>query len=143
MVDVFLDTDVAFDLISAREPYFDEAVPIMQMASQNKLSINISEACLSTLIYLSYDIYKLHRAKERLLHFVGVCNVLCGGKTEFFQSMESDFVDKEDGLQYYVALNHHCDYFISRNVRDYNHSVARLPVYTPTIFLKEINSSYR
>ena len=75
MVDVFLDTDVAFDLISKREPYFSQALPLMQMASQNRLTLSISGGCLSTLIYLSYDIYKLERAEERLLHFVSACKV--------------------------------------------------------------------
>lgn len=114
----------------------------MQMASQNRLTLSISGGCLSTLIYLIYDIYKLEQAKERLLHFVSACKVLSGGKTEFMHAMESDFSDKEDGLQYFVALQHHCDYFISRNVRDYKNAVARLPVYSPETFVEVVNRGF-
>lgn len=139
MVDIFLDTDVAFDLISKREPYFTQALPLVQLAGENRLTLSISGGCLSILIYLSYDIYKLDQAKERLIHFVSACRVLSGGKAEFFNAIESDFSDKEDGLQYYTALQHNCDYFISRNLRHYKNTVPRLPVYSPVAFLKEIN----
>jgi len=136
MVDVFLDTDVAFDLISKREPFFTEALPLLQMAGQRQLQLQISEACLANLIYLSFDIYKLGKAKERLLYFVDACDVFSGGKATFMQAMESEFTDKEDALQYYIALRHHCDYFLTRNTGDYKHAVARLPVFTPAEFLR-------
>ncbi len=136
MVDVFLDTDVAFDLISKREPFFTDALPLLQMAGQRQLQLQISEACLATLMYLSFDIYKLGKARERLLHFVEACDVFSGEKTAFMQAMESDFTDNEDALQYYIALRHHSDYFLTRNTGDYKHALARLPVLTPSEFLR-------
>ncbi|MGM0738819.1 MAG: type II toxin-antitoxin system VapC family toxin [Bacteroidota bacterium] len=137
MVDVFLDTDVAFDLISKREPFFTEALLLLQMAGQRQLQLQISEASLATLLYLSFDIYNLGNAGERLLHFVETCDVLSGGKSAFVQGMESDFTDKEDALQYYIALCHHSDYFLTRNTGDYKYAVERLPVLTPSEFLRD------
>jgi len=136
MVDVFLDTDVAFDLISKRDPYFADALPLLEMVSRQQITFHISEASLATLMYLSFDIYKLPRANERLTAFVNTCSVLSGGKTEFIRAMESEFTDKEDAYQYYTALRHNCDYFISRNTRDYTRAITRLPVLTPAAFIE-------
>jgi len=136
MVDVFLDTDVAFDLISKREPFFTDALPLLQMAGRRQVQLQISEASLDTLMYLSFDIYKLGSAGKRLLHFVEACEVFSGGKSVFIQAMESDFTDKEDALQYYIALRHHSDYFLTRNTGDYKQAVERLPVFSPSDFLR-------
>jgi len=38
MVDVFLDTDVAFDLISKREPFFTDALPCFKWLAGGKSS---------------------------------------------------------------------------------------------------------
>jgi predicted nucleic acid-binding protein len=136
MVDVFLDTDVAFDLISKREPFFTDALPLLQMAGRRQVQLQISEASLATLMYLSFDIYKLENARERLLNFVEACEVFSGGKSVFIQAMASDFKDKEDALQYYIALRHHSDYYLTRNTGDYKQAVERLPVFSPSDFLR-------
>lgn len=136
MVDVFLDTDVAFDLISKREPFFTDALPLLQMAGRRQVQLQISEASLATLMYLSFDIYKLENARERLLYFVEACEVFSGGKSVFIQAMASDFKDKEDALQYYIALRHHSDYFLTRNTGDYKQAMERLPVFSPSDFLR-------
>lgn len=52
------------------------------------------------------------------------------------RAVSSLFSDKEDALQYYTALNHGADYFITRNIRDYKSSSDRLPVMTPVSFLE-------
>ncbi|MBP3191852.1 PIN domain-containing protein [Natronogracilivirga saccharolytica] len=136
MVDVFLDTDVAFDLISKREPFFTDALPLLQMAGRQQVQLQISEACLATLMYLSFDIYKLENAGGRLLHFVEACEVFSGGKSVFIQAIESEFTDKEDALQYYIALRHHSDYFLTRNTDDYKYALQRLPVFSPSGFIR-------
>lgn len=50
--------------------------------------------------------------------------------------MESEFTDKEDALQYYIALRHHSDYFLTRKTGDYKMAIERLPVLSPSAFLR-------
>ena len=50
------------------------------------------------------------------------------------QAISSPFKEKEDALQYYTALDHGADYFITRNVSDYKHLSDRLPVMRPKEF---------
>lgn len=136
MPKVFIDTDVAFDIISKREPFYQSMLPIVSLASAGAIEFVIAESGLGNLLYLTYEIYKLKDAEVQLSNLFTACTIVHGGKTCMLQALESAFKDKEDALQYYTALHNECDYFLTRNVKDYKHAVKILPVYTPESFLK-------
>ena len=51
------------------------------------------------------------------------------------KAMRSTFRDKEDAYQYYTALEHHADYFLTRDMKDFKSAVPyHLPVLTPLQF---------
>lgn len=132
--EVFLDTDVAFDILSKREPHYAGSIRLLELAAKDQIALLIAESSIANLIYLSFDIYKLTDATPRLLDFIAACNIINGGKPVITQALASGFKDKEDVLQYYTALHHGADYFITRNTKDYNYSSPLLPVYTPLVF---------
>jgi predicted nucleic acid-binding protein len=136
--EIFLDTDVAFDILSKRKPYFQHSVKLLELAAEDKAVLLIAESSLANLIYLSFDIYKLKKAEQRLLDFISVCEIIGSGKEVMIKALSSSFKDKEDALQYYTAQNHGADYFITRNISDYKYISERLPVLTPAVFLKSI-----
>lgn len=136
--EVFLDTDVAFDIISKREPHFEIAVKLLELTANDQISLQIAESSLANLIYLSFDIYKLQDATSILLDFIAACNVKNGGKSVMIEALSSKFKDKEDALQYYTALHSGADYFLTRNTKDYKFSLQVLPVYKPLEFLRDI-----
>ncbi|MFC4870684.1 type II toxin-antitoxin system VapC family toxin [Negadavirga shengliensis] len=136
--EVFLDTDVAFDIISKRKPYFVNAVKLLELTSKDKVALLISESSMANLIYLSFNIYKLPDAASKLLDFVAACSIAGGGKSVMMEAPASNFKDKEDALQYYTALHHGADYFVTRNTKDHKFSSPILPVFTPSEFLEHI-----
>lgn len=136
MPDVFLDTDVAFDILSKREPHYKSSVILLELAAKGSIRLIISESSLANLFYLCFDIYKIKDAALKLSDFVGSCEVAHAGKDSVLLSLHSAFRDKEDALQYFTALRAESDYFITRNKRDYKHGIVSLPVYTPDEFLR-------
>lgn len=50
--EVFLDTDVAFDIISKRTPHFGNAVHLLELVAKDKITLLIGECSLANLIYL-------------------------------------------------------------------------------------------
>ncbi len=126
--EVFLDTDIAFDIISKRQPYFGDSVKILEMAAQNKVALMISGSSFSTLCYLSFDIYKIKDASSKLCDFIQSCALLSTGKMIALQALQSGFKDKEDAIQYFTAHHAGADYFVTRNVKDYKYALAQLPV---------------
>jgi len=137
--EIFLHTDVAFDIISKRESYFADAVLLLELAAKDQISLQIAEGCIANLIYLSFDIYKLPDAASRLMDFVAACNVVNGKKPVILEALGSKFKDKEDAVLYYTALHSGADYFITRNTKDYKLSSSSLPVYKPLEFVRNIS----
>jgi len=135
--ELFLDTDVVFDILSKRKPFFENSVRILELAASDHVALLIAESSLANLIYLSFDIYKLENAEEKLLDFISACNIISGGKSVTTEAISSQFKDKEDALQYYTALSHGADYFITRNISGYKHKSKRLPVLTPEEFMSQ------
>lgn len=133
-----MDTDVAFDILSKRDPHFQHSVQLLELAADDQVFLLIAESSLANLIYLSFDIYKLHDAESRLLDFISVCGIISGGKSIMMRAISSPFSDREDALQYYTALEHGSDYFITRNVRDYKNQSKILPVFTPSAFIQTL-----
>lgn len=133
---IFIDTDVAFDIVSKREPHYQSILPIVELASKGSIEFVIAESGLGNLIYLAYEIYKLKEAETQLSDLFTACKIVHGGKQCIIQAFDSAFKDKEDALQYYTALHNECDYFLTRNIKDYKHAVKNLPVLTPDNFSK-------
>jgi sialic acid synthase SpsE len=138
--EVFLDTDVCFDIISKREPHFENSIVLLELAADDRISLMISESSLANLIYLTFDIYKIKNASGKLTDFIKVTKVVCGGKPLMLHALTSSFKDKEDALQYFTAQQNEADYFITRNIRDYKPHSEFLSVMTPEEFMNSINS---
>lgn len=131
LIEVFLDTDVAFDLISKRTPHHQKALHFLERVAEGSINLYISEFSVANLIYLSIDIYKLPKAEERLQTFLKIVTPLAAGKRVIQTALNSSFKDKEDALQYYTALKHNMDCVITRNKKDFKEVLDILPVYTP------------
>ncbi len=134
--ELFLDTDVAFDIISKREPHFTTSVKLLELSAQGIVQLFISEISLATIFYLSYDIYKLSNATSKLTDFISASELVHSGKNIALLALQSAFRDKEDALQYYTAVHARVGYFITRNIKDYKYKDSSIAVHTPAQFLK-------
>lgn len=134
---VFIDTDVAFDIISKRQPHYHQSVKLLQLASNEDLQLLTSELSLANLIYLSFDVYKLKDAAVLLEDFIETCELIHSGKDIILHALRSSLKDKEDAVQYFSAIKTNCNYFITRNVKDYKLRTESLFVCTPATFIAE------
>ncbi|MEB2783132.1 type II toxin-antitoxin system VapC family toxin [Algoriphagus persicinus] len=135
MYRIFLDTNVALDLVANREPFIEDSKPFLSLVAEGEAQLFISEVSLGLLIYMSFDRYKLVDAKVKLIQFMEFCGVISGGKEAFLNSMNSDFKDKEDGIQYFTAVDNKMDFLITRDKQDFK-SADKIPVMTPKEFFK-------
>jgi predicted nucleic acid-binding protein len=133
--EVFLDTDVAFDIISKREPHFFDSIKLLELKAKDQIILLISGSCVTNLIYLTLEIKKIEDGLSKLTDFIASCEVINCGKQIILESLKSEFKDKEDAVQYFTALHHGADYFITRNTKDYKSSKKELPVFLPSRFL--------
>lgn len=137
----FVDTDVAFDIISGQKPFYNDSMALLQLVEKGQMVISISESVITNLIYLSFESYKIDNLIKKLAKFITACNVLKSNKQILVNALHSDFKDKEDAIQYYIALQNDQDCIITRNAKDYKKFASDLPIYTPSELLALVNHS--
>lgn len=133
MVNIFLDTNVVLDLLGKREPFYEDAKLFLNLHSNGLARLQIAESSLGKLYFLAFNLYKLDYSEFTMSEFIIVCDILSAGKEVIYKSLNSNFKDKEDALQYYTALVNGCDFLITRDKNDFKYA-KEIPVLTPKEF---------
>lgn len=130
---VFLDTNVALDLLQAREPFVADAIHIFALADAREIELLLSTDSLSTIFYVVDKNENAAIAREavaKLLDFVTLCSL---DEVAVLKGMALDFEDIEDAFICAVAEKHAADVIVTRNSKDFKN--APLLTQTPTEFL--------
>lgn len=133
---LFLDTNVILDLLGKREPFFDEIAKIATLAEQQKLILYASTLSFSTTDYILRKYENPKTSIEKLRKFKVICKISTSDEQTVEKTLNSDFSDFEDALQYYSAIDTGCDIIITRNQKDFKSSA--IPVLTADEFLKTL-----
>lgn len=130
---IFLDTNIALDLLQAREEFVGDALYIFALGEQKKLELCLSTDSLSTIFYViekNKDARTAREAISKLLDFVTLCSLDEGS---VLKGMALDFVDIEDAFICAVAQKAQCSVIITRNVKDF--AKSPVPVRTSREFV--------
>lgn len=133
MIRILLDTNVALDLIANREPFVQDALPLLELVKKGEARLFIAEISIGTIVYMAFQRLKLANAEEKMYQFFDFCHVISGGKEALLNSINSDFNDKEDGVQYFTAIGNRMDFLITRDKKDFKFA-EELRVLTPKEF---------
>lgn len=131
---VFIDTNVLIDFLGEREPFYNAAARIVSRADRKELTLIASSLSYATASYILMKYNPKELILEKMRQFNILCTIANVGADVVNKSLDSDFPDFEDALQYYSAVNAGASIIITRNKKDFSHS--SLPVYTPDEFLK-------
>lgn len=133
MEKAFIDTDIALDLLSERMPHYTHAARLFTMADKGNLLIYVSSLSFSHLNYLLSRQYSHKDARRILNKFKILVKVLSVDEKIIDLSLNSEFKDFEDAIQYYTALENNINTLITRNLKDYKS--ANIAVMTAQDFL--------
>jgi predicted nucleic acid-binding protein len=133
MVRIFLDTNVVLDLLGKRKPFYYDAKMFLSLHANGLARLQIAECSLGNLYYLAFNVYKLPHSEVLMNELIAVCDLLSAGKDVIHKSLNSNFKDKEDALQYYTALANRCDFLITRDKKDFKYA-EEIPVLSPQEF---------
>jgi predicted nucleic acid-binding protein len=135
MTDLFIDTDVIIDFLIDRKPFSREAAIIFTLVEQKKLKGNVSSLTFSNLYYVLRKFNTHKKVISNLDSLSKLINILKVDNQIIRKAIDSVFLDFEDGIQYFCAIeSKNIDVIITRNIKDYKNS--DLPVMTPGDFLK-------
>lgn len=133
MEKVFIDTDIALDLLSQRTPHYLPAAQLFTLADQGKLSIYVSSLSFSNLHYLLSRLYSQAESRRILSTFKILVKVLAVDDKIIDLSLNSPFKDFEDAIQYYTATENQVGILLTRNLKDYK--AAQITVMTAEDYL--------
>lgn len=131
---VFIDTDIALDLLTGREPHYQFAARLFTLADKKKLKIYISSLSFGNLNYILSRNHGSQETRKILLDFKVLVQVLPVDDKVIHLALNSLFADFEDAIQHYAAIESNLPIILTRNIKDYKRS--QIQVSTPEEFLK-------
>ena len=135
MKNLFIDTNIVIDLLSRREPYYEEVANLFSLADRKIIELSISSLTIANTGYTLLRHMNSTSAKEILRKLRLIINILpLDDKIIALALNDDSFTDFEDGLQYFTALENNQDLIITRNLKDFKNS--GLPVMTARQFLE-------
>ena len=138
MKKLFIDTNIVIDLLSRREPFYDESADLFSLADRKIIELNISSLTIANTNYTLLRQIDSKRAKEILRKLRLIVNILpLDDKIVGVALNDDSFNDFEDGLQYFTAIENNQDIIITRNLKDFK--ASKLPVLTARQFLEIFN----
>jgi predicted nucleic acid-binding protein len=131
---LLIDTNIVMDLLSKRENFYDEAADLFSRADKKELELTISSLTFANTNYILSKLKSAKEAREILRRFKVLVELLSlDDKITELALSDEDFLDFEDGLQYYSAIENNVDIIITRNKKDFKNS--KIPVLTAREFL--------
>jgi predicted nucleic acid-binding protein len=131
---IFLDTNVVLDLLSMRQPGFNDCLIIFRQIENKTINGFISGLSYSVIFYvISKEIGKSKTldSLKKLRLILGIAPV---DWKVIDLALSSDFKDFEDAIQHYSALEVKSDIIITNNIKDFKTSL--IPVMTPKQFVQ-------
>ena len=130
---LFVDTNIVIDLLTKRQDFYKPASILFTLADKNKVKLSISSLTFANTYYLLSKELNSQKAKEVLRKFKLLVKILPMDDKIIDLSLNSEFKDFEDAIQYYTALENKSEILITRNLKDFK--LAKIPVMTANDYL--------
>ena len=135
---VFLDANILLDFTLKRNEY-EQSKQIIEKVIGGTIHAFITPSIIHIVGYWLTKVYGNVKAKEILLTLMADVTVIDLPHEHVLNALHSKITDIEDALQYYTAIHHKLDYFVSRDVQLQKQSMPLLPVCTPQELLAELS----
>ncbi len=131
---LLVDTNIVLDLLAERKEFLVEAQELFTLSDKKKLKLYVSSLTFANTYYILSQKLKLSNARKILRKFKVLVEVLPMDDKIIDLSLESDFKDFEDAIQYHTAMENGINIIITRNLKDFK--ISKIPVLT--VWLKFI-----
>jgi predicted nucleic acid-binding protein len=134
---IFADTNIVIDLLSRREPFFEEAANLFSLADKKEIELAVSSLTIANTSYALLRQMNSNKAKSILRKLRLIVKVLpLDDKIIGLALNDEIFSDFEDALQYFTAIENGQELIITRNLKDFKNS--KLSTMTARQFIETI-----
>jgi len=127
---VLFDTNILLDVLLNRQEFVKLSANLVSLVETNKIEGFLCATTLTTIDYLVSKTKNRKIAREALYKLLAIFHVSDVNKAVLELSIQSNFKDFEDAVQYYSGTCAGVDCILTRNPKDYKNS--KLIIYTPT-----------
>jgi len=133
---LLVDTNIVLDLLAKREEFVLEAQELFTLSDKNEIKLYVSSLTFANTYYILSQQMNLNNARKTLRKFKVLVEVLPMDDKIIDLSLESDFKDFEDAIQYHTAIENQIDIIITRNLKDFK--TSSIPVLTAKNYIEII-----
>ncbi len=138
MKKIFVDTNIVIDLLSRRDPFFEEAAELFSLADKKQVELSVSSLTIANTGYALLRQMDPNKAKSVLRKLRLILKVLpLDDKIIGLALNDETFSDFEDGLQYFTAIEDEQELIVTRNLKDFKNS--KLPTMTARQFIETLD----
>jgi predicted nucleic acid-binding protein len=135
---IFLDANLLLDLVLKR-PGFATAQGIIQAGIDGEIGLYTSPSVLHITAYFAGKSFTQKQTKQLLLTLLNDVTIIdCDHPTVLAALANGNIDDTEDALQYFTAIRHGLDCFISADKDLKKAALPQLPVYAAAELLAEL-----
>jgi len=131
---ILVDTNIVLDLLAKRTEFFREAQELFTLSDKKEVKLYISSLTFVNTYYILSQKLKIENARKVLRKFKVLVDVLPVDDKIIELSLESDFKDFEDAIQYYTAIENEINIIATRNLKDFK--TAKIPVLTAKDYIE-------
>ena len=131
---ILVDTNIVLDLLAKRQEFFIEAQELFTLSDKKELKLYVSSLTFANTYYILSQKMKLGNARKILRKFKVLVEILPMDDKIIDLSLESDFKDFEDAIQYHTAIENEVNIIITRNLKDFK--TAKIPVLTAKDYIE-------
>lgn len=131
---IFIDTDIFLDTILDRKPHSASSNELLNLCELNEIQGFTSSLVLANIYYIINKIANHQKAISAISKIRSFINILPFTNKEIGESMNAEFQDFEDGIQYFIAINNKIECLVTRNTKDFQK--ASISILTPKEFLQ-------
>ena len=134
---VFGDANILLDFTLRREHY-KVARQIIELGVNGDIHLFTTPAIIQIIAYWLTKAYGKVKAKELILAMLADITVIDADHEVTVNAVHAKMDDMEDTLQYYTAIHHKLDYFLTRDRQMKKTALPVLPVCTPEDVTREV-----
>ena len=138
MKKVFLDTNIIMDFFLDRFPFSESASKLIYFGEDKKVELYASPISFPNIYYMMRKTNSHNYLMDLFREFNKKVNTITVGPKMLNSSIESDFSDFEDAMQYCSAKQiKGASVIVTRNKKDF--AKSKLPVMTAEEYVKAMN----
>ena len=131
---LLVDTNIVIDLLAKREKFLTEAQELFTLSDKKEVKLYVSSLTFANTHYILSQSLKIDDSRKILRKFKVLVEVLPMDDKIIDLSLDSDFRNFEDAIQYYTALENDLELILTRNLKDFR--LSRIPVLTAKDYLQ-------